>query len=386
VITAETVERLTGFDAGELPVVSLYVGVDPSDYRKLPSQVSSLLHEARAWADNGSLAREARLSLRKDLERIEQAAAEERWQGGGTALFACSGAGLYEKVQLPRATRDRVVVDRTPWVRPMLELLDEFHRYCVVVVDKRTARAWELYQGELLEERQVNDEALRKPDFAGFAGYEEKGIQNKSEELAKRHYRHVAELVEELFRGDGYELLIVGGHQDEVPQFLEQLPHHLRERLAGSFTTDLRTASAGQVREQADAVVERYEREYERKRVTELLETVAAGGRATLGLESCLWAGSVAAIEELLIQDGAAAEGVACNDNHWLALEGETCPICGQQVRDTPDVIDELAEAVFESGGSIEHVVADTELKPHVTAASLRFPLPPDPRARERER
>jgi peptide chain release factor subunit 1 len=39
-------------------------------------------------------------------------------------------------------------------------------------------------------------------------------------------------------------------------------------------------------------------------------------------------------------------------------------------------------QAVINEGGSVQHVQADTELKEHLVAASLRFPLPPDPLAR----
>jgi peptide chain release factor subunit 1 len=34
---------------------------------------------------------------------------------------------------------------------------------------------------------------------------------------------------------------------------------------------------------------------------------------------------------------------------------------------------------VIDEGGSIKHVGADTVLKEHLVAASLRFPLPPQP-------
>jgi len=33
----------------------------------------------------------------------------------------------------------------------MLAVLDEYHRSCVVVVDRETARTWELYQDEMRE-------------------------------------------------------------------------------------------------------------------------------------------------------------------------------------------------------------------------------------------
>jgi peptide chain release factor subunit 1 len=42
-------------------------------------------------------------------------------------------------------------------------------------------------------------------------------------------------------------------------------------------------------------------------------------------------------------------------------------------------VIDELVEAVIDEGGSIQHVRAETELAQRLTAAGLRFALPPGP-------
>ena len=58
-------------------------------------------------------------------------------------------------------------------------------------------------------------------------------------------------------------------------------------------------------------------------------------------------------------------------------MSGAVCPLCGEPSRKTVDVIDELMEAVIDEGGSIEHVLADTELKEHLVGASLRFLLPP---------
>jgi len=42
-------------------------------------------------------------------------------------------------------------------------------------------------------------------------------------------------------------------------------------------------------------------------------------------------------------------------------------------------VVDELVQFVMDEGGSVEHASADTALKEHTVAATLRFPLPPLP-------
>src|SRR5687767_850025 len=139
-ISPETIDRVTRFHGGDLPVVSAYLRLDADrrDLRSSSTRVSSLLNELRPLTKDASLDREARRSLRADVERIEAELAEGRPNTGAVAVFSCSGRGFYEEIPLPRRVRDRIQVDATPWVRPLLAVLDEFHRTCVLVVDTKT--------------------------------------------------------------------------------------------------------------------------------------------------------------------------------------------------------------------------------------------------------
>lgn len=375
-IAAETINRMIQFQGDGLPVVSLYVplGLGVSR-REVHSRVTSLVDQLKPLAKDRSAEHERRMSLLADIERIKERLGEERWQPGTIAIFSCSGRGLYEEISLPRRVRDRIVVDETAFARPMLAVLDEYHRSCVVVIDKASAQVWELYLDEMRDLARVRDRVLRKRDYA--AGLAEDRVRNKADELSKRHYRRVVETLDELFRTGGYDLLIIGGHDYEIPAFLDFLTHDLRGRVGGSFSIDPATAPLAEVRANADSIVQRYEHAEKQQLVAEVLERSAAGGLATVGLGTCLWAGSAAAIQKLLVQEGATAPGVVCDQSGWLALEGDTCPLCGNPTRRVPDVIDELVEAVITEGGSISHVTADTELKHYTLAATLRFPLPP---------
>jgi len=375
-IAAETINRIIQFQGDGLPVVSLYVPVGLGvSRREVHSRVTSLVDRLEPLAKDRSGEHERRMSLRADIERIKERLGEERWQPGTTAIFSCSARGLYEEISLPRRVRDRIVVDETAFARPMLAVLDEYHRSCVVAIDKASAQVWELYLDEMRDLTRVRDRVLRKRDYA--AGLAEDRVRNKADELSKRHYRRVVETLDELLRVGGYDLLIIGGHDYEVPAFLDFLTHDLRGRVAGSFSIDPTTAPLAEVRANADSIVQRYERAEEQRLVAEVLERSAAGGLAAVGLGLCLWAGSAAAIQKLLVQEGATAPGVVCDQSGWLALDGSTCPVCGNPTRRAPDVIDELVEAVIAEGGSINHVKADTELKDRTLAATLRFPLPP---------
>jgi hypothetical protein len=49
------------------------------------------------------------------------------------ATFSFSGSGLYEEIPLPRRVREHVMVDATPLAWPMLAVLGEYCRACVLV-------------------------------------------------------------------------------------------------------------------------------------------------------------------------------------------------------------------------------------------------------------
>ena len=120
--------------------------------------------------------------MRGDIERIRDALDRGGWPPGSIAIFSCSGRGLYEEVPLPRQVREQVMLDETPFTRPMLAVLDEYQRACVLVVDKASARIWELDQDELREVGAVKDPALRKPDYA--AGLAEDRVPTRPESSA----------------------------------------------------------------------------------------------------------------------------------------------------------------------------------------------------------
>jgi peptide chain release factor subunit 1 len=374
---AEKVERIERFRADGLPVTSVYVAVPPGpEGRKMVrSEVDSLLHQVRPLAKDREQHHDARLSLRGDIERIETLAEEGSLKAGTLAAFSCSGAGFFEAVGLPRAVRGRATVDATPATRPMLAVLDEYHRCCAVVVDREIAYAWEMYLGEV-------------SDTGALPGAKQRGIghtvnerrnDHKLEELEKRHFRQVAGALEELWRAGGYDVLVAGGHADELPRFLQMLSRQLRERVAGTFAVDHHRVTPAVAREHAESILRDYELAGHKRLVATILEKAAAGGPAAVGLEPCLWAGSLQAVETLCVLDEAVEPGVVCEQAHWMGLEGETCPVCGRATRATPDVIDELVEAVIEEGGSLHHVPDGSGLDDRLAAASLRFPLPPAP-------
>jgi len=376
-ITAETVNSIARFQANGLPVVSLYCRVDPGEsQRDVRARVDSLLDQIRPLARDRDFDHRHRLSVREDIKRIKDATDSERWPPGSIAIFSCSGRDLYEEIPLPRRVREQVMVDATPLARPLLAVLGEYCRACVLVLDLESSRVWEMYQDEMREVETVTDPLNKTGNKETLP---EDRIQNRVDEQTKRHFRRVAGVIDQLLRTDGYDVLIAGGHEHELPEFLRLLPHELRGRVAGTFSADPAASPVDEIRGSAEGIVRQYQRGQDERLVDQVLELAAAGGLAALGLQDCLWAGSTAAIDTLLMRDGAAVPGVVCDRSRWLAASGERCPVCGSQTRHTPDVLDELAAAVIGTGGSARQIAADLMSEEYLAAAKLRFaPPPPD--------
>jgi peptide chain release factor subunit 1 len=379
-ITEEQIGRILRLTGDGLPVLSLYVRVpDEPDLAEVRTRANSLLSEARTFGADHSVERNARLSVRSDVSRIEEyLEGWQEWRPGGLAFFCCSGHDFFEAVELPRAVHDRIVLDETPWVRSLLAVLDQYRRMCVVTLERGTATVWALYQDELREITQCRDQT-RVP--RRVPALEEEQAHHKAEGLTRRHFRRVVELLDDRFREVGFDLLAVGGHPHELPEFIGLLPRHLRELVAGTFPLDPHaTGGTARVHDHALEILQEHISTQQRQRVAEVLETAAAGGRAALGVEDCLWAAVLAAIDSLLVEDGVVRPGVVCdNCGAWMALEGEECPQCGHQLRHTVDVLDELVERVIDEGGSIVNVTVPTDLTKYTVGASLRFALPPAP-------
>ena len=374
-ITAETVNRIVRFQADGLPVVSLYCRIDPGvSPREVHTRVDSLLDQIRPLAKDHDLDHRSRLSVRTDIQRIKEALGSERWPPGTVAIFSCSGRDLYEEIPMPRRVREQVMVDATALARPMLAVLAEYCRACVLVVDRTSAPVWEMYQDEMREVSTVTDPLRR----AGNTGSRtEDRVQNRVDEQSKRHFRRVAGAIDQLLHTDGYDVLVVGGHEYELPEFLRFLTPELRGRVAGTFCTDPAATPVAEIRSSAEGIVRRYQRGQDERLVSEVLELAAASGAAALGPQDCLWAGSMAAIDTLLVRDGTTVPGVVCDESRWLAASGDLCPVCSGPTRHTPDVLDELAAAVIETGGSARQIATDLMPPEYLAAAKLRFSPPP---------
>jgi peptide subunit release factor 1 (eRF1) len=348
-VVAEQLKRLTRVDAGRHRVVSCYLKLEPRDRArgkyliKIKNRVKSVV-TALPRLD---LDRAVQEEVARDLDRVVQ---HLKSPGNlpstqGVAIFACEGIGLFEALPLPLVYRSRLGVDRTPLVRELASIEDEFGRILTVVLDRTSARFFEVSANEATELPGLRADNTRGGRFHGDQsgpGWGEHSYNNRIRQEKQRHYEAIARELFALDRRRPVHGIVLAGTGTEAGGVQPFLHAYLAERMMGTTKLNPKEANPATVHSATLAVREAWERASERALVAQLIEREGEGW-AVNGIAPSLRALAQGQVRALLVHADASEPGFRCADTGRLALverecrdEGEPLPVL--------DVIDDAIE------------------------------------------
>ena len=349
-ITLAESEKLGAVRVASAGMLSLYlaVPVDPAELRGLPARADDLIAAAEGAAGGSSRVADAdRGAIRQRLE-----ARGRDWLGHTVAMFACADAGLFEVLTLPCHLPDRAVLGTRPHIRPLLAAVQRCPAYRVAVVDRVHALLFHVDGDETETVTAPAAESVRGTGFGGWDGRDSYRTQQRAEQLASRHYRDTAAMLEKAMAHGEPEPLVIGGHDEAVGRLLASLPPGLRQHFAGSFAADAGTLTAATARELAAPLVA----DWAGQRTEHLAEEVLAtppGDLAAAGLRECLAAVNARAVATLVVPEDGLVPGHECGTCGALFVEGGRCEDCGTAGLAVPDVIEEMVARTLENGGQV---------------------------------
>ncbi|MBV9916230.1 MAG: hypothetical protein JO153_06970 [Solirubrobacterales bacterium] len=333
------------------PVVSLYLDLDPDQFAVPParvSQIDSLLDEAsREIEGGGELGHEDLMALREDIEWIRSylLSDEPPFQGArALAVFCSLRDEFFEVVQLPRPAEGRVVIERRPYIEPLIRGAQE-RRWCVVLVSRRDARLLVGSADRLSELRRVDDDVHGQHQQGGWS---QARYERSYEKEADDHLRRVAELIDRRWRFERFDRLAVGGPVEIVARLEHFLAEEVRGTLSpGRVAVDVSNATDDQIQKAVSDLVEQDERERERQALDRLAEGIGSGGRAAGGPQNVLEALNERRVGALLLADDFDRRGGRCPSCGILSLERRgPCPSGdGSELEE----VEHLREAAIES-------------------------------------
>jgi peptide chain release factor subunit 1 len=366
-ITRRQIDQLLEFRNGQYLITSCYLNLDRA---RMPAQMlkirlKDLLQSARRELQAKVGTHEQRESLRQDFERIETFVMEEitSGQNKGVAVFSCHGEQFWQVYRLPRVVRNILIADHDPYIRPLTAILAEYHRYGIVIVDRVQGKVFELYMGEMREHQAIVDQVPRRVSEGGLGGREERNIERRRDRAVHQHFQHLADAMFALFKHNQFDWLILGGNREVLREFKTHLHPYLNERWVGDFHVDPRKATAAEMEQHALEIEERVEWEHERRLAGELVRKAELGNRAVSGVSATLGALTRGEAQMLLVEEGFETPGYVCYNCHYVSLEQQACPHCGNPAEPCPDVVDEAIELAMMKNCQVEHVQGATPLR-----------------------
>jgi len=379
-------ERFASVGTTDHWVVSCYLKLEPRDRSrgkyliKLKNRIKSRL----SWLEQSDIPRSSREGIERDLDRIRQHLADPTNlpTGRGIAVFACGAMGLFEAVSLPEVFRSRLVVDRSPLVRELAALHDEFGLVLSAVFDRTSARFFRVTALGIEELAGLTPgETTRAGRFHGpravlghgsLAGAGEHNFHRRIEAEKERHYAEIAERLFDLYRDDSIRGIVLASSGAGANAVLPHLHPYVRKAVLGTAKLNPKDVTPAEVMESVLDVRRQSERAWESEHIRELKENLGTGW-AVNGVESTLTALAKGQVRTLLVDPTLALAGFRCSETGRLTTRPELCTQEGNADQ-VPDVVDEAIEETLRQGGHVD-VVEDQQARASLDGmgALLRF-------------
>src|SRR3954467_4746705 len=258
-ITQARLRALSAVHPQQGRVLSVFLNLDPTQFATPAARSSAITSVITAAAhkveDSDGLSHEERMALRDDVERVRDVLENADIAANGTravAVYACGPQDLLEVVRLRRPVENRVVLDRTPCVEPLvMQGTDE--SWMVLLSNRRAARVF-FGPGDALEETDRFVDDVHSQHEQG--GWSQTRYQRSVEKEVSDHLQNTADLAFDLYKKRGADRVLLAAPDELLGDFKSKLHPYLTERIAGKIAVDIENASLEDVRAAAGEAIE----------------------------------------------------------------------------------------------------------------------------------
>ena len=357
-ITRASVDAISRLQSEDWPIISLYLRLDKErideDYT---IRLKNVLRQAEESIDD-RFSHEQQEALRSDIDRIRVFFRDEAGNyGEGVALFASSPAEIWNVQAVPNDVGTAVTIDFTTDVAPLIRALEMMQPYCTCLIARDQARIFYGSLGTIEELAQTRDETV--PGQHEQGGWAQARYERHIDEHVHRHFKRVADDLFQLANERPYRFLVLGGTDEVVSAFLDDLHSYVRERYAGTVRIPIE-ANPNDVQRESLAIIHQW-RQAEKDRVIEILHNeVKSNDLGAAGLQDTVETLRRGQILTLVVDDTFSAPGGVCSGCDLILTEQEMpdgqCVFCGSAVHAYQDIVPKIVTRAFRQDGSIVYL------------------------------
>lgn len=361
-LTDDVLRSLSGIEADEPVVVSMFINLDPSRFATAPArstQFNSLLNELSEQIRARDLSHDAQEALKADRERIERFLEEEIdfSEAEAVAIYSAQALDFFQAIKLAEPLDAAVHVDLRPMLEPVMGHEDE-GEWCVLLVTRDSGRIFRGGPTGIRENRDFHSDVKGQHQQGGWS---QARFERSVEREVEWHLEAVTDLLFRMYKRRPFEHLIIGAdNQNLRPALTGETHAYLLERLRGWIDIDEALAGEDQVFAAARVVMDEHLANEERKLLERFEAESAVHGRAAADLEGVLEALVAQRVETLLVKEGAAVEGTKCVTCGWLGTAGlVNCPVDETRLDPVDNIVEPAIQAAIRQSADVHVVSAD---------------------------
>ncbi len=302
------------------------------------------------------LAKEVKRSLEDDLQMFHDIVQHDVTSATqGLALFADGGPRLFERVELPLPLLNRVVIEPSPHVRPLVHALSLMEPFIVAKVTRDESSLYVVDEWGVAREDDMTGPWLRTSDReTGELSVKRYFAAARQDSLVEQHFKEVGASLAKLIDATGASRVVLCALHDIAVNFKRGLPQATAARVVGEIAFDP-AITVGQMLAPARVAVQ----EARTRELDELAErikdNVGSAGRGAAGFDDVLGALTRGQVQTLLVDRAYRSAGWRCADCSWVGLTpAESCPLCGGKTLPLDDAVGELIRLAVLQNAQIE--------------------------------
>jgi peptide chain release factor subunit 1 len=353
--------------------VSLYLNVNPMTNVKdnYAIHVKSMIKQT---ADN--LDRKVLKKVAADFEKIESFILTNKTIfKKGLALLSSHENRFWKEFHLSIPFRNEIIVDKLPYIKPLLDILDNYQRYAILLVDRETARIFLVHLGDIEEYTEVHSHDVPgRHKKGGWFSLAERSYERHIDYHVGLHLKDVIKHLGPFLSGEYVGRLIIGGAEEAVTKVRNMLPQAISDRIMGTFQAEM-IATGKEILEKTEPIVQAYERQKEEDDIDDLLTKAMKNENAVLGIENVLNALQEGRVMKLVFLKGYKHSGISCRQCGYLTVQdASSCPFCKGEMQEARYIVDLIAQKAVEQGALIEVAHDNIKLRESGSiGAFLRF-------------
>jgi peptide chain release factor subunit 1 len=299
--------------------------------------------ERRERACKSLLQGDVQKNFTDTMEKIKEFLNKNK--GSNLAVFASRKHDFFRSIHLPVKVDNSLIVDSSPYIRPLARVLDEWESFTLLLLNSNYAKIFSISLGRVRDERSLSADIINKHKKGGWS---QARFQRLRKGAIHAFFGEVAEALEKMVDD---QIVLAGPGQPKI-QFKDMLPPNVKERIVEIIDIDIDDEKE-LLKESIRLISEREEMK-SRDAVRQLKEEILRDGLAVYGLNDTLDAVKNGQAELLIIEKNLKIKGFIC-EKCQIVRPGfvKKCPFCGNHVSEV-DVLEEILEFAERTGAEVE--------------------------------